>query len=101
MHDSDENPLVFLTGPIGQAAVRLRAIDAGVEFPEELAGRGVQREDVLRGRDAVENSTDNDRAGLKAALLAGVERPRDFKLLYIAAIDLSLRRVVHVCGAAA
>ncbi len=59
IHYADEDAGGGSGTPIGETAIGLRAFYAGVEFPEEFAGGGVEREDFLRGSDAVENPVDD------------------------------------------
>ena len=48
IRDADEDASVGTGTPIGEAAIRLGTFDAGIEFPEEFSGGGVEREDFLR-----------------------------------------------------
>src|SRR5262249_42424229 len=58
IHHADEDALVggSWAGPESQAARGLRADDAGIEGPDELAGGGVEGKDFLGGSDAVETA---------------------------------------------
>jgi hypothetical protein len=47
-------------GPVSNAACGLRGIDAGVEFPFERAGGGVECDDFLRKRIGIERAVDNE-----------------------------------------
>ena len=73
----------------------------GVERPEMRAGRGVDREDLLRGRVAEQHVANDQRLRLQRAGLAGVVGPRQLELLDVAAIDLLQRRVADLLRAAA
>jgi len=55
----------------------------------------------LRGRNAVEDAANNNRAGLQAAFFAGIKAPCNLKLVHIAAIDLHQAGVVVVFRCAA
>ena len=55
----------------------------------------------MRGRNAVEDAANNNRAGLQAALFAGIKAPCNLKLVHIAAIDLHEAGVVVVFRSAA
>ena len=92
---------MFRETPVGETAIGLGAFDAGIEFPEQFSGGGVEREDFLRGSDAVENSVNDERIGLQAAFFVGVEGPGDLEFADVVAIDLSERRVVIIFGIAA
>jgi hypothetical protein len=81
LHDADHNAAIFSIGPKGQPTIRLGAFDSGVELPQLLACRSIQGEDFFRGREAVENSVDDDGAGLQAAGFFGVIGPGDLQLL--------------------
>lgn len=87
--------------PVGQAAIGLRAVDAGIEFPEKFAGGGVQREDFLRRSDAVENAVDDQGIGLETARFGGVKGPRNLELGDVGAIDLCERGEMIAFGSAA
>src|SRR5260370_16771401 len=62
IHHANQNALVLAVGPVGETAVRLRAANARVELPEELAVRGIQGENFLRSCDSLEHALDDDRA---------------------------------------
>jgi hypothetical protein len=62
--------------PVGDSACRLAGDDAGVEFPFELAGRSVERDDLGLRRVGVECPANDERVGLDAAFFAGVVSPR-------------------------
>src|ERR1700752_253063 len=83
-----------------RGAVGLRSFDAGIEFPEEFSGSGIERENLLSGSDAVENAVDDEGSGLQAAFFARVEGPGDFELADVGAIDLSERGEVIGFGGA-
>ncbi len=55
----------------------------------------------MRGRNAVEDAANNNRAGLQAALFAGIKAPCNLKLVHIAAIDLHEAGIVVVFRCAA
>ena len=74
--------------PISEAAIGLRSVNTSIEFPEELSGGGVEREDFLRGRDSIQNAIHHDRTSLQSSFLSRVESPRDLKILDVAAVDL-------------
>ena len=80
VHYADEDSLAggVGVGPEGEAAVRLRAVDDGIEFPEQLAGGGFKGENLLSGSDSVKDAVDDDGAGLQAAGFLCVERPGYF-----------------------
>src|ERR1700751_1919817 len=59
IHYAHENACSGSGTPIGEAAIRLRAFYAGIEFPQNFAGGGVEGENFLRGGDAVENAVDD------------------------------------------
>ena len=98
VHYADENPALLAIGPVGEAAIGLRAFDTGVELPQELAGRGIEGKDFLRGRDSVEDSVDLDGARLQASEFLGVKAPRNAELFHVFAIDLGNRGEVIVVG---
>ncbi len=60
------------------AAIRSLPPDARVERPQVLAGRGAQRERLVRRRHRVEHTIDDDRLRLQTARLAAVVDPRLF-----------------------
>src|SRR5215470_2013885 len=63
---ADENARLFSLGrlPQGQTTIGLRANNSGIELPKEFPGGGIEREDFLRGADAVKDAVDDDGAGL-------------------------------------
>jgi hypothetical protein len=79
----------------------LRAGNAGIKFPKEFSGGGIEGEDFLGRRDAVEDGVDDDGAGLQAAGCAGVEGPGDLEIFHVIAIDLGEQGVVGVVEIAA
>src|SRR5213592_810201 len=101
IHHAHKNALVVAVGPIGQTAIWLRASNSRVELPKELAGRGIQRENLLRRRDSIKDSRDDNGAGLKAAFFLRVEAPCNGKALDVAAIDLGEAGIVIVLRRAA
>src|ERR1700682_4680473 len=48
IHHSDQDALVFAISPVSEPAIRLRSTNSRVELPQELACRGIQRENFLR-----------------------------------------------------
>src|ERR1700691_4520673 len=80
--------------PIAQASCRLQSGGTGVEDPELLSRRCIQRDDLLCGREGEQRTPDDERIGLQAALFLGVERPRYFKRMHVATIDLAERGVM-------
>src|SRR5262249_42202859 len=101
VHDANEDAFIGAVAPIGETAGGLRAGDARIKFPEELSVGGVEGEDFLGGRDAVEQRANHERAGLESAGLAGVVGPGDLKIFDVFAIYLGERGVVGVRGVAA
>ena len=101
LHDSDKDSFVVAGRPVGQTAVGLRGMDAGIKFPKQGAGSGVECEYFLRGRNAVEDAVNNNWAGLQATFFAGIKAPCNLKLVHIAAIDLHETGVVVVFRCAA
>src|SRR5208282_527326 len=75
IHYPDKDALVFAIGPVSETAIRLRAPGAGVELPQELTRRRIQRKNFLRGSDSVEHAVNNDGTGLKTAFLVSVKSP--------------------------
>src|SRR5229473_244799 len=88
VHYANQNALVIAIGPVSEPAIRLRSTYSGVEFPQELAGRGIQREEFLCWSDSIEHALDDDGACLKTAFLLRVKAPRDSEALDVAFIDL-------------
>src|SRR5207249_5293106 len=95
------NAFVVAVGPVGQTAIRLRAAYSAVELPQELARRGIQREDFLGGSDSIENSSDDERIRLEAAFFLRVKAPCNSQVLDVAPVDLRKRRIVIVLRSAA
>jgi len=87
--------------PESQTAVRLRTRDSGVESPDRFAGGGIEGEDLLRGRDPVEDAFNDDGARLKATGFLGVVGPGYGEVGDVGSIDLRQWRVVHVARRAA
>ncbi|WP_433983770.1 hypothetical protein RBB78_23870 [Tunturiibacter empetritectus] len=52
----------------------------------------------MRWGETEENATDDERIGLEAARLFGVEGPCDFELVDVGAVDLMESGVVIVCA---
>src|SRR5205807_771402 len=94
VHDAGEEALLVTIEKPREAAGGLVAAYAGVECPLDLAGGGVEGDDFLRGRVAVERSVDDEGIGLKASLLAGVVDPGLAELADVGAVDLAKGRVV-------
>ena len=101
IHYPNENALVFASGPVSETAIRLRSAYSGVEFPQELARRGIQGENFLRWGDSVEYALDDDGAGLKTAFFLGIKTPGHDETLHVGPIDLRKPGVVIVLGRAA
>jgi hypothetical protein len=96
IHDVGKDAPMRSVGPRRKAAIRLASDDAGIEFPKQLSGAGVERDHLLRRRVRVENSIHNQWAGLKPSRFSRIETPRDLKLLDVGAIDLREAGVPHV-----
>src|SRR6266567_145670 len=101
IHYADENPGTSAGTPIREAPIGLCACNAGVKFPSQFSGGGIEGKNLLRGSDAIKNSADNQGIGLQTAFFASVEVPGNLKFGDIAAIYLCERRVVIVFGVAA
>ena len=86
--------------PVRDAASRLAGDDAGVEFPLQLTGSGIESDDLGLRRVGVERAADDERVGLDRALLAGVVGPCLLKQVHIVAIDLREPGVVIAVQAA-
>ncbi len=76
-------------------------MQAGIELPEKLPGRGLERDHLLRGRVGKENPPDDDRIRFQTTFFGGIKLPCLLKPLYIAAIYLRKRRVVITFGLSA
>ncbi len=100
VHDAGKDAGLVAVGPVGDSAGGLRGGNAGVELPEELAGGGVEGDDLLVGRVGVEGAADDERVGLDVAFFAGVEGPGELKAVDVGAVDLGERGVVIAVGAA-
>src|SRR5579864_9324772 len=96
IHHTYENSFVRAIGPVGKAAIGLLAWNSRVEFPEELAGCGIEREYFLRGGNTVENAFYDDWTGLQSTLFFGVVAPGLHQPLHILSIDLGQRGVVII-----
>ena len=110
MH-ADEDPLVRppVVAPIRHAAgpaattPHAPAIE-GVEAPQQLAGGGVERDDVEADGRGVQDPADHDGIDLELGALdsvAGIEGPCEPQLLHVLAVDLSEGRVSDALGSAA
>ena len=98
VHYADQNALVIVGGPRGEAAVRLRADDTWIELPQNLAGGTIEGEDFLRRRDSVQNAIKDDWAGLETARFLCIEGPSLPQGGDIFAINLAKGRIVSVAG---
>ena len=94
VHDADNETSLASVLPEACAAHRLRPLDLRIEAPEELAGRAVERDDLLPEGDAEEHSSDDQRRVLQDALVAGVVAPGLTEVPGVMAIDLGERREV-------
>ena len=91
-----EDPLVRSTAPVSDAAVVSPGGSAGVELPDLLPRRRVDRKDFLRGRISVEHAVDDDRVRFQCArTVADVIGPGDLELVDVARVDLFQRRIPH------
>ena len=101
IHDADEDAFVPAVAPVRQAAIGLRPANAGIKFPEKFSGGSVQGKDFLHGGDAVQNSVDDDGAGLQTTFFSGIEAPRELEILDVFPVDLRERRIVRISRRAA
>ncbi len=75
-----EDPLLRSVAPVRDAPVVSPGRSAGVELPELLPGRRVDRKNFLRGRISVENAVDDDRVRFqRARTVADVIGPGDLR----------------------
>lgn len=93
----EENALGSV-GPVAETTCGLQAGGSGAEGPEIFSGGCVERDDFLRWGEAEENAADDQRIGLEAAGLLGVEAPCDFEFVDVGAVDLMEGGVVIVCA---
>src|SRR6266446_980196 len=91
IHHTHENSFVLAIGPVREPAIGLCSSYPRVEFPQELATRGIQSENFLGGSESEEYARDDDRARLEDTILLGVETPRDSEALNVASVDLRKR----------
>ena len=70
----------------------LRSISPESNVQRFLAGRGIERDDLLRRRVRVQHAVDHQRLRLQAAGFAGIERPGHTQRGDVVAIDLRERR---------
>ena len=101
VHHSNQYSLVLAVGPICQSAVRLGASNARVKFPEQFAGRCVEREDFLGWSYAVQHALNNNGTRLQAAFFLGIETPHLRELLDVVAVDLCQSGKMIVLGISA
>jgi hypothetical protein len=94
VHHPGKDTAVLSVTPEGQSARWLTAVDTGIELPPQLTGRGVQRDDFLRGGICEESAPDDDRIRFQTALFGGIKRPGLFKPVYVRSVDLRKLRVV-------
>ena len=85
---------MLAVAPVGQPTRWLTAVYPGIKFPEQLAGRGVERDHFLRGCIGEESAPDDDRICFQTTLFGGIKLPCLFEPMHIAAIDLRKRRVM-------
>ena len=70
--------------PEGQPTRRLTAVYPGIKLPQQLTGRGLQRDHFLRGGIGEESASDDDRIRFQTTLFGGIKLPRLLQPMYIA-----------------
>src|SRR5215475_6230189 len=94
VRDICDETLLAAAVPVREAALGARCDSLGgkdrlrIEFPEELSGCGVERNDLLPGRVGEEGVADDERCGFEAAGLLRVISPDLFELRHIFCADL-------------
>jgi len=99
----EDHAITVTTTPMTDARQRGRAV-VGIEAPQLLARRRVEREHVHLGRRGVQDAVDHDRIGLHlrpVELVVRLVRPGHFQARHVGRRDLAERRVVSVVGVAA
>ena len=63
-------------------------MNARIEFPDQLAGSGIECNHFLAWRVGVKHAFDNDWIGLHPACLSGIERPRHAQGMHVLPVNL-------------
>jgi hypothetical protein len=101
IRDRSEDAALLPIGPVGEATLGAVAFESGIEFPNELASGGVERDDFGICGVGLKNAADDEWAGFETAFFSGVELPGEFELTHVGAIDLRKTGVVVGSGLAA
>src|ERR1700751_1311542 len=80
IHHAYENSMFSSAPPVGETADRLLAMDARIELPFELSCGRIERDDLLRWRNCVKHSVDDQGIGQHVTCLTGIEAPGDRKV---------------------
>src|SRR5262249_32582600 len=81
-------------GAIRESALRTGPTNPGIELPQHLPGRPVERNHLELRRIAIQGTANDQGIGFRVSGLTAGEAPGFFQIADVAAIDLGQRRVV-------